>query len=569
MIIKPKNRVVKVPQEKPQAELQLKRLIEDEEHYFEKCLKILPKKAKGVIPFILNNPQRQVKEILDKQERELGKIRAIILKARQEGVSTYVQGKFYHRCSTRRFVKALIVSHELDSAEHIFGMSRLFLQESPPEMVPMTRRTNRREILFENPDFDARKRNNPGLRSHIRVDTAGDIDVGASMTLHLVHLSEVARWNKAKETLTSLLQAVPDEEGTVVIFESTAMGVGNEFWDLYWKAKRGESEYIAIFLPWFLNPEYSKTIFPLEKFDWDDDEVILLSKFKLKPEQMKWRRWAIANLCGGDLEKFKQEYPSTDEEAFLTSGSRKYSLDLILNAEKSVIEPTEVGELDHSTCTFKTGRRGNLQLWSRPTSSRQYILAGDVGEGVSDADFSVATVWDHVLWEQVAMWRGRCSPEEFGIISYYLGRYYNNALVAPESNGIGLASCVILKNMGYSNLYYSRKKDEKTLERTKKLGFLTTSRTRGIGIGLLGRALREGDITIRAKEIIQELKTFIVKDNGRVEAEDKCRDDCVMSTIIFVSVATELPPADFEAEKKLQVYPNIYRGGQQWQGRNL
>jgi len=361
------------------------------------------------------------------------------------------------------------------------------------------------------------------------------------------------------------LQAVPDEPGTCVIFESTAMGVGGEFHDLYWKAKRGESDYVAVFLPWFINPEYSKMPPEGFKFDWSDEELEMKKSLGLTTEQLVWRRYAIANLCGGDLNKFKQEYPSTDEEAFLTSGMRKYNLQGILEAEKGVIEPEEIGEIENGT--FTSGRRGNLLIWERPLQGRSYVLTGDVAEGVSEADFSVATVWDHVSWEQVAMWRGRCSPEEFGLILADLGRYYRNALVACESNGIGLASCVILKNTGYPNVYYSRKKDEKTLERTRKLGFLTTSRTRGIGIGLLGKALKEGDLTIRAKEIIQELKTFVVKDNGRIEAEDGCHDDCVLSTMIFVSVATELPPADFEAERKRAVILPTYRGGVYQQGR--
>jgi len=386
------------------------------------------------------------------------------------------------------------------------------------------------------------------------------------MTLHLIHLSEVARWKNAKATLTSLLQAVPDEPGTCVIFESTAMGVGGEFYELYWKAKRGESDYVAVFLPWFINPEYSKIPPDGAIFDWDDEELLLKKQFNLSTDQLYWRRYAIANLCGGDVNKFKQEYPSTDEEAFLTSGMRKYDLENILRAEKSVIEPSEVGELENGT--FTSGRRGNLFLWERPLPGRSYVVAGDPAEGVSEADSSVATVWDHVSWEQVAMWRGRCSPEEFGLILADLGRYYGNALVACESNGIGLASCVILKNTGYPNVYYSRKKDEKTLERTRKLGFLTTSRTRGIGIGLLGKALKEDDLIIRAKEIIQELKTFVVKDNGRIEAEDGCHDDCVLSTMIFVSVATELPPANFESEKsRAHILPQ-FRGGQYQPGRS-
>lgn len=540
----------------------LRRLLGDESLYFRKCLKILTKKS-TLMPFELNVPQVEVQKILNKQEAETGRIRAIILKARQEGVSTYVQGKFFKAASTKRYRRALVVSHELDSAEHIFGMSKLFLQELPTEMVPMVRRSNRREILFENPQFDARRGGSPGLRSYIRVDTAKDVDVGASMTVNMLHLSEVARWPNATATLTSLLQAVPDESGTSVIFESTAQGVGGEFWKRYWDAKSGKSEYIAVFLPWFLNPEYSMLLGWNEKMELiDEEEERLVRDYHLTMEQIKWRRHTLANKCGGDLLMFQQEYPSSDEEAFLTSGFRKYPLEWILNAERHVLPPEMIGNLveDEKIVRFEWDKRGQFQVWDEPQPGRQYIVSGDVGEGVSEADFSVATVWDHSSWEQVGMWRGRITPEEFGYVLYTIGRYYNGAMVACESNGIGLASCVILRNIGYPNIYYSRKRDEKTMEKTRKIGFLTTSRTRGIGIGLLGKALKDEDITIRAKEITSELRTFVSKE-GKVEAEEGCHDDCVISSMIFVSVATELPAPDFERERSIALRLPTYRGG--------
>ena len=549
---------------KPSYLGQLSRLKTDEEYYFPRILKIITKKKK-LVPFELNPMQLKVKAALDAQEKETGMIRAIILKARQHGVSTYVQGKYYHRCSMNRYRKALIVSHELDSAEHIMGMSRIFLQESPLELVPMTRRSNRREILFENPDFDPRKKNNPGLRSHLRIDTANDVDIGASMTLTDLHLSEVARWPNASRTLTSLLQAIPDEPGTSVIFESTAMGVGGEFHRRYMEAKSGLSGYIAIFIAWFENPEYSFPIRKGEIFDWDDDEIKLKKKFNLSDEQLKWRRITIRDKCNGKISTFQQEYPSTDEEAFLTSGSKKYDIEIIETAAKHVIPPIAVGGLEEDQETkevrFNSNRRGLLQIWEFPERGKQYAIAADVGEGLADGDDSVATVWEYRSWEQVAMFKGKCSPEDFGGVLYDLGRYYGNCLVAPESNSVGLTTCVILKNLTYSNIYYTRKKDEKTNERTRKIGFLTTSRTRNIGIGLLGKAMKEDDITIRAKEIIDQIKTFVVKEGGKIEADEGCMDDCVMSTIIFVSVATELPAPDFEAERERMRNIRSYRGG--------
>ncbi len=389
------------------------------------------------------------------------------------------------------------------------------------------------------------------------------MDIGASMTLTDLHLSEVARWPNASVTLTSLLQAVPDEPGTSIIFESTAQGVGNEFHRRYKEAKEGKSEYIAIFIAWFENPDYAFPIREGEKFEWTKKELDLKKKFNLTNEQLKWRRFTIRDKCNGKESIFQQEYPSTDEEAFLTSGNKKYDIEIIEQAAKHVIPPIAIGNLleipDTKKIEFIYDDHGSIEVWEFPIGGKQYVIAADVGEGTTDGDDSVATVWDHYSWEQVAMCKGKYSPEEFGGLLYDLGRYYGNGMVAPESNSVGLATCIVLKNLGYSNIYYSRKKDEKTNERTRKIGFLTTSRTRSIGIGLLGKAMKDDDLIIRSKDIIDQLKTFVVKESGKVEADQGCLDDCVLSTVIFVSVATELPPADFEKEKqKLRVYS---RGG--------
>lgn len=545
----------------------LRRLVKDEDLYFRRFLRIIDKHGK-LIPFVLNTPQTLVKQVLDEQEASLGYIRAIILKARQEGVSTYMQGKLFHRSSLRKFRKSLVVSHELDSAEHIFGMSRLFLQELDPSLTPYTRRSNRREILFENPDFNQRKGGmNPGLRSHISVETAKDLDAGASRTLRYLHLSEVARWRNAKKILTSLLQAVPDEPDTMIVFESTAMGTSGEFHSRYWKAKSGDGDYVAVFLPWWLNPEYSIPLKPGENLDLDTEELALISQFpKITMAQLKWRRRTIIDKLNGDVLSFKQEYPSDDIEAFVGSGSRKYSVDLIKRAQTSVCEPqgryrVEVTADDNLSLT--PHRRGEFQVWEDVRPDGRYLLAGDVAEGVIDGDFSVGGIFDHRTMDQVAMYRGRVSPEEFGDICFAMGKHYNWALAGIESNGPGLITNAIMKNRGYKRMYYTKKKDEKTKERTRKLGFLTTSRTRNLALGYLGEALKEDDIKIRASEIINELMTFVIKASGKIEADEGATDDCVIMSAIACTMAVEYPPADFESEREMlrQRQRQSYRGG--------
>ena len=67
----------------------------------EKCLKIRPKTG-GLIPFTLNQVQRHIDEALEAQVAETGRVRALILKARQPGCSTYVEGRYYWHVTHRR-----------------------------------------------------------------------------------------------------------------------------------------------------------------------------------------------------------------------------------------------------------------------------------------------------------------------------------------------------------------------------------------------------------------------------------------------------------------------------------
>ena len=114
--------------------------------------------------------------------------------------------------------------------------------------------------------------------------------------------------------MASLLQTVPDVDGTEIIIESTANGY-NDFHSLWRKAEAGESEFMPIFLPWSLDPGYRRKVEP--DFVMDGDEKKLAELHSLDVEQIAWRRAKISQL--GSAEYFAQEYPHTPSEAFISS----------------------------------------------------------------------------------------------------------------------------------------------------------------------------------------------------------------------------------------------------------
>lgn len=154
--------------------------------FIEKFLKIQTKDA-GLVPFRLNAPQRLVYRIIQDLRAKKKPVRLVILKARQMGISTLIEGLLFSQACLRENNNCLITSHDKGSAERIFRMSEIFLDNLPEQIAPMVRHRTKSLIRFENPD-DSRRLESPGLRSQIQIATAKNVDVGASFTLHGGHL---------------------------------------------------------------------------------------------------------------------------------------------------------------------------------------------------------------------------------------------------------------------------------------------------------------------------------------------------------------------------------------------
>lgn len=298
------------------------KLKDDLEHFAFKCLKIRTKPG-SVIPFIFNKVQRYLHERLEKQLLETGVVRAVILKGRQQGCSTYVSARFYHKASHSYGQRVFILTHEQDATDNLFEMVNRYHEHCPALVRPHTGASNAKEL-----DFDI-------LDSSYRVGTAGAKAVGRSQTLQLFHASEYAFWPNADLHAAGVLQAVAELPGTEIIKESTANGLGNKFHEEWQKAEAGLSEYQAIFIPWYWESEYRRTV-PSD-FYLSDEDLVYQAAHKLDDEQMAWRASKIVDL--GEL-LFMQEYPATAAEAFQSTGHDSYITPLsVLKARKNNCEP--------------------------------------------------------------------------------------------------------------------------------------------------------------------------------------------------------------------------------------
>lgn len=336
--------------------------------YAEQLLKIVPKTG-SVTPFILNKAQLHIHKMLEKQKSDTGRVRALILKARQQGASTYIAGRFYWQVTQRLGVNAYVLSHAIDTTKKLFTMTRRYHENIPELFAQDTRAASATELSFG------------AMDSSYYVGTAGSKETGRGGTVHYFHGSEVAFWANADTHFGGVIQSVPGglyARDTEIILESTANGVGGKFYELWDEASRGLGEYVAIFTPWFWQYEYQTE--PPQGWDVhapeNADLLEVMEQHDLTSAQIYWMHTKQIELGSDWL--FKQEYPATAEEAFQNSGDESFIphnlvADAVslkdgmeeIGAKVGACDPARFGS-DRTGIGHRTGRRfNNLEYYDQ------------------------------------------------------------------------------------------------------------------------------------------------------------------------------------------------------------
>jgi hypothetical protein len=527
----------------------LLQLQQDNKQYFRAALKIKDKNAE-IIPFETNDSQDKLLLIIEEHYKKHPNPKTrptlyiIILKARQQGMSTATEGVFFKAITiglpgdTPYQKTALVISYDEDSAQTINEMSDRFYQHLPQEIKPMKRNSRGKGLILENPtNVQVEFEKNPGLQSKFLIDTANNLYAGSGKTVNYIHISELSKWSKPEETMKSLMQAVP-KHNAIVIVESTANGAGDYFHRLWNQAEAGENDYIPVFLPWFSHKEYENPFYnESDKIalaqSLDDEEKQLVRLFDLTLEQLNWRRNTWKNKCSSDWNTFHQEYPSTAEEAFLTSGRPRFDIPILreylaqcVDGQRGYLE--RVGE----TVKFIPDAHGYLEVWGSPNRKYDNYIGGDVAKGLINGDYSAAPVFDN-KYDLNALWHGHIDPDLFAGQLDMLGTWYNDALIAVEENNHGLAVLNSLK-ANYFNLYYRTSHKKLSDQVKKELGWWTNEQTKKLAIDNLARLIREKKLGIKSKRFIQECMTYVIDEKGSTNAQQGSYDDVVMSSAIIL-----------------------------------
>ncbi len=531
-------------------------------------------KTGEIVPLELWPAQLRLHALIKRQRARKKPVRIVFLKPRRVSVSVGAAAEIFHEVPFKPGQHAQIVAHDLDSTKEIFDYCQPFQETYKPFKgvvgLPATIKDDERKLAWEN-------------GSYIRVATANNLKGGRAFGLRYLQLDEFAFWRNAQTLMAGLLSSVPDDPGTMVLVISTANGVGGPFWDLCQQAMdpSGDSEWVFLFFAWWEHPEYTRQLevtadvfqANLGNSELYGDELAERSKYSLKLEQLNWRRWAILNKCQKRVEIFRQEYPGSPEEAFLTSGRPRFSQEAL--GRMRVIRDPLRGHLvtenigTRTQVVFLPGEQGEgakhseLAIYKAPQSGRRYCIGADAasgkdindGKGNEDRDWCVATVIDADSGEQVAKWRARIEPAPFGDLLYTLGRYYSWAYLVPEANTWGIGALEQLLRMQYPILQiYERHRSPAVRDATSvhKIGFETTEVTRPQMISALDMAIREFSVLIRDANTLLECQKFVINARGRPEGQQGCHDDEVFALGLAVMGLRTMPrgPAPSDGGQK-------------------
>jgi hypothetical protein len=614
------------------AELQ-ERLRYDTPFWAANCAKILNKRRE-LVPLVPHPWQREFDAKLEQQRAQGLPMRAIVLKARKLGFSTWVAAKFMQRVTQLPDQLAIICAQDTDTAHEIFTIANRIYSNLPtysqlgafsikPDMIGANFSRSGNRSYIELGEKSRRLRMEGAFASSVlEIDTANSPEGKRGYTPSMIHLSEVARWKESATTgpsskMLALLNALPYEPETICVLESTANGL-NFFYRRWQDAMSGQSDpdtgetYVPVFVPWWRDPgctqqfgsadardRFIESIGDTRRYgEPAEDEPALQELYELSPEQLAWRRMMIRTQHENKVELFKQENPSSAEEAFIMSGRPFFSSVLVAKALKqaeSSPEPVR-GTLRPGALETKRTRHGTtqvpvsavwvpevqasaheelLEVWEHPVTreaqaglpdaERQpdgaYVLFCDVAEGKEDTfdegDFHAVAVFDHRSRMQVAQYESRMDRHLLPRWVLLIALYYNRAWVAVEVNSVGVAvNDPLAKEFRYPRLYRRRRRDRRQEDVTELIGWQTSPSTKPLMEGAMGSAL-ESDTRggIRSVRAARQLTTYVKDEKGRRGAMPGEHDDLLMAIMGCHQVMEEYRLPKEPGQKKARHVP--------------
>ena len=488
------------------------KILSDPILFIESFMQIVNKDGKRV-PFKLNDEQCHFIEHMDN--------RSVICKARQLGFTSLACALSLFYAITEKDVHCMMVSYSLDGVGSCFDKLKSLYVSIPDAIKPKEISNNRSSLKFAN-------------GSKITVSTFGTKDIGRGSTLRFCHLSELAfcKDDVVDKQLLSVMQAMTPN--STLIIESTANGL-NSFYDLYQRAEQGDNLYTSFFYPWHKTKMYEneqkeyaqryKGIYgkSLTEQELEEDERILL-KDGCTFEGLMWRRLKINS---SSINQFHQEFPSSSIECFVNSGCNIFNVEKVqqlYNERKTIEKITNIPDIP---VELKLYLNNYFTVWETPQKGNKYYVGVDSAE--MNADYTVIDVLKEDGMEVAQFRTNKIQAYEMASITNSIGLWYNRALLVVEKASTGGVILDRLRNtFHYKNLYKHKDYDHKG-KMVKKIGWITSAKTKPILINDLVEWFENNDIFVRSTATLSEMKTYMF-DGSSTNAESGKHDDTIIAT---------------------------------------
>ena len=476
----------------------------------EQWLRLYKIKSKGkvTIPFVLNRVQREIQRKLQGLELSGKPKRLIVLKPRQIGCTTFFGIHALNQAYWKPNQFAAIVAHKSESVQTIFGEIIKFAYDNLPEI-----------IKFKAYNDSAHQIAWKSMASQIKV--AAD---GHGITPNILHLTEVARIDGAKEMIGEALQGVP--RNGLVVQESTANGAGGYFYDAWNEAQDDVNAiWYPIFLKWWHMEEYCLP--SLASIELTDEEKLLKQGFhELNDGHILWRREKIREMGGErvDVETglsgkmlFQQNYPMSPAEAFIVRSGSLFDVAALHEMLMTCPQPLSIQQVG----------TGTMRIFAE-VGPHEYLIACDPSYGEA-GDFSAATVFRRDNRQIVTTLHGKYIPRVLAGHLAKLGNFYRGAVIAVERNSGHAVLNELINHLDYNRVYHHLEYDERRNSRHSP-GFPTTAITRNLFLASLEDAIATKSLIIPDEGYIRECINFGNR-GGKWQATTG-NDDRVMSLAI-------------------------------------
>lgn len=570
------------------------RLRYDFEFWCLTCVKIQDKLTKRMIPFRLNYGQRKTVAEFERQRLAHVPIRIIIVKARQWGGSTVTQMYmlWLQLCHYTRWHSA-IVSQLKNQAINIRSMLSNVVLSYPKDIL---------NISLTGFEGLSNTKYIPERACKMQISSSETPDALRSFDFSMLHLREVGLWKStparsAEDLMQALYATVPDTEGTFIVMESTAKGIGNFFHRSYLAAANGESMMRPVFVAWFEIENYAKFRHGPDGLVRDDAglPVSALADAEELVQNMtefqwtQWRQgatlegiaWYAENQRALQYSDFmmRSEYPGTADEAFQCKSNRYYEDEQIDYCRSTCRTPVFVGNLLGLSSTgpdalsdlrlvAQHSPSDELRIWLQPDEkenfSNRYLVVTDIGGLSSKADWSVISVFDRSLLcqtggylQRAATWRGHIDHDLLAWKAAQIARFYNNALLVIESNTLetkdrkteqtyeGNHFYTVIDEIAefYDNMYMREvAPDVAGGAPSHRYGWHTNVRTKYLAYDQSRASLRDHEYLEYDNRCVDEMAWLERKTNGSLGAIDGQHDDLIDTTAIGIYISSREMP---------------------------